>query len=109
MSYPLAPLLPLFLVQPEPMEGRKNGRTYGPMNERTEGRRKKETEAGGCRALLLPSLWLVQDAAENANAGSWLPVYTDRRTKAEDERCRRWVVDFLRSTYNEATAEETGG
>ena len=28
--------------------------------------------------------------------------------KAEDEQWRRWVVDFLRSTYNEATAEETG-
>lgn len=32
----------------------------------------------------------------------------EERTKAEDEQCRRWVVDFLRSTYNEATAEETG-
>lgn len=58
---------------------------------------------GGWSRMLLLLLLLLQ---RTTVAGC--RCTREERTKAEDEQwCRRWVVDFLRSTYNEATVEET--
>ena len=61
---------------------------------------------GGWSRMLLLLLLLLLLLQRTTVAGC--RCTREERTKAEDEQwCRRWVVDFLRSTYNEATAEET--